>query len=272
MGIYIICGEPGVGKTRLLTYIARCRAFDRERNKAMEQEIKQMQENGFKVTMPKHNVCSNYELKLHKFCYSERRENRINPFRLGFQRMTKIKLHFIAPYSTIFITEGQKYLNSRMSMYYPDFQSRWYEAHRHLDLDIFIDVQRAMLIDTNVRSLATIIEIQSCEDIFNKLGQRAGTIWKVKVFATSEQYENYLSGGRKDISAYSEKTITADCDVCSMYDHKSCKPKFIDGHYDDDFTQNYGEDCGSTPEELIAYLEKYDDEMPTGFYERRKVA
>lgn len=272
MGIYIICGAPGSGKTKLMTYIAQTRAFDRTRNRLMRAEILSMQANGFKVSVPKHNVCANYDLRLHKFGYSMRRENRINPFRLGFQNMTDIKLRFIAPYSTIFITEGQKYLNSRMSLYFPDFQSRWYEAHRHWNLDIFIDVQRASLIDLNVRSLATIIEIQSSEDILDNLGKCIGCEWRVKIFETNEQYEAYLSGGRKDEKAYSLITIKSDVDVCSMYDHQNCKPKFIAGHFDEDFSQNYGEDCGGTPEEIIAYLERYDDELPIGFYQKRKVA
>lgn len=270
MAIYIICGEPGCGKTKLMTYIARERAFDRERNRAMRNEVANMQMAGFNVTCPSHNVCANFDLKLHKFGYSMRRENRINPYRLGFQNMTDIKLHYIAPYSTIFITEGQKYLDARLSRYFPAFQSRWYEAHRHWDLDIFIDVQRADLIDLNVRSLAVIIEVQSTDNIYNDYSKRIGALWNVRIFKNIKEYDAYCSSGRKDSSFYEEKIIVADCDVCSMYDTKSCRPKFIAGHIDEDFVNNPGSDCGNTPEEIIAYLKRYDDELPEGFFETNK--
>lgn len=269
MSIYIICGVPGSGKTKLLTYIAHCYAFNYERNKAMRQAIYEMQNAGFDVTVPKHCVCSNYDLKLRKFGYSMRRENRINPFRLGFDN-NKVKTHFIAPYSTIFICEGQKYLDARLSRYFPSWQSRWYEAHRHFDLDIFIDVQRADLIDINVRSLAQIIEVQSTSNTFDTNGKRIGSKWNLKLFSGIKQYDSYCAGGCKDDSLFISQELISNVDVCSMYDTKSCRPKFIQGHFKEDFNNNYGEQCGNSPEEIIAYLDKYDDECPEGFFETNK--
>lgn len=108
----------------------------------------------------------------YKYRYSPRFSRRINPFRLGFAN-DFVQTHFNLPFECIFITEAQKYLNSRMSMYFPDWQSRWYEQHGHNDLDIWLDTQRPMLIDVNIRELSQFIEIMSLEFSYNGYGRIA---------------------------------------------------------------------------------------------------
>lgn len=88
-------------------------------------------------------------------------------YRLGYFN-DKIETHLIPPFTTIGITEGQKYFNSRMSMYFPDWQSRFYEQHGHNYIDIFIDVQRPNLIDINIRELACFIEVMNLQVVYDK--------------------------------------------------------------------------------------------------------
>ena len=145
--ITIIFAPPRTGKTCFMTHIANTIAFDRQRTRAMQAEIMNKQQNGFDAihTIPAHCVSANYDMTLRKFGYSLRYNRRINPFRLGFYNPF-VETHFNLPYESIFITEAQKYLNSRMSAYFPDWQSRWYEQHGHNSLDIWLDTQRPISI------------------------------------------------------------------------------------------------------------------------------
>ena len=121
-----------------MTHILNLHAFDKLRNKQMRQEIMRKNANGFNLTIPKHCVSSNYDITFRKYGYSPRFNRRINPYRLGFDNEF-VKTHFNYPYEAIGITEAQKYLNSRMSMYFPEWQSRWYEQHGHNNLDIYLE-------------------------------------------------------------------------------------------------------------------------------------
>lgn len=144
--ITIIFAPPRTGKTCFMTHCLNLLAFDKERNSAMISEIMLKNQNGFDLTIPKHCVSANYDITFCKFGYSWLHSRIINPYRLGFSNKF-VKTHFNYPFEAIGITEAQKYLNSRMSMYFPEWQSRWYEQHGHNDLDIFLDTQRPMLID-----------------------------------------------------------------------------------------------------------------------------
>ena len=125
-----------------------------------------------------HCVSANYGMTLCKFGYTPRVNRRINPYRLGFSN-DYVGTHFNFPYECIFVTEAQKYLNSRMSMYFPDWQSRWYEQHGHNDLDIWLDTQRPMLIDVNIRELARFIEIKDLEISYTR-GRVTGLKWTIR--------------------------------------------------------------------------------------------
>ena len=158
--ITIIFAPPRTGKTCFLTHTACMVAFDRQRNRAMRAEIMSKRANGFEnlQTIPVHCVSANYYITMRKFGYRPRFNRRINPYRLGFANAF-VQTHFTLPYECICITEAQKYLNSRMAAWFPDWQSRFYEQHGHDDLDIWLDTQRPMLIDVNVRVLLQFIEI-----------------------------------------------------------------------------------------------------------------
>ena len=138
--ITIIFAPPRYGKTCFMTHVLNCYAFDRERNKFMQREILQKMQNGFEniKTVPIHCSSANYDITFKKFRYSPRFSRHINPYRLGFANQY-VETHFNFPYEVIGITEAQKYLNSRMSMYFPEWQSRWYEQHGHNNLDIYLD-------------------------------------------------------------------------------------------------------------------------------------
>ena len=245
-------------------------AFDKERNKQMRQEIVRKNHNGFNLTTPNHCVSSNYDIKFRKYGYSPRFNRQINPFKLGFNNEF-VKTHFNFPFEVIGITEAQKYLNSRMSMYFPEWQSRWYEQHGHNSLDIYLDTQRPMLIDVNIRELAQFIEIVKLKLSYDEYGNVKRLRWTIRRIDNSALFDRYIASGKKDKSCYIEEVVVANYNVFNLYSSQSCKPKFYEGHFDEDFDIVESKHLEESLEGYMKYLVENDDELPEGYYQSRTV-
>ena len=269
MAITIIFAPPRTGKTCFLTHTLIEHAFNAERTRDMQSEVRLKIDGGFRLTAPQHVVSANYDVMLRKFGYTPRKARRINPFRLGFSN-PYVETHFNVPYEVIGISEAQKYLNSRMSAYYPDWQSRWYEQHGHNNLDIFLDVQRPGLIDVNIRELSQFIEIVKLKVHYDDFNKPDRLEWTVRKLDNSGLYDKYVASGKQDKSCYVESKVIADYNVFSCYNSQSCKPLFYAGHFDQDFDYRTSEFPHETLNDYVKYLEENDDELPTGFY-RKKV-
>ena len=268
--ITIIFAPPRTGKTCFMTYLLNEHAFNRQRNRFMINEIMFKKQNGFdKLTIPLHCVSANYDITFKKFRYRSRFSRRINPFRLGFSN-NFVKTHFNLPFEVIGITEAQKYLNSRMSMYFPEWQSRWYEQHGHNNLDIYLDTQRPMLIDVNIRELAQFIEIIKLDILYNKFGKVKCLKWKIRKIENSSLFDRYMASGKQDKECFVEEEIVANYNVFDCYDSQNCKPKFYAGHFDEDFDYQQSETIEESFEGYIRYLKENDDELPDNYYQRRK--
>ena len=266
--ITIIFAPPRTGKTCFMTHLLNLSAFNKERNGKMAKEIIRKNSNGFNLSIPKHCVSSNYAIGFRKFGYRLRPSRVINPFRLGFDNPF-VKTHFNLPYEVIGITEAQKYLNSRMSMYFPEWQSRWYEQHGHNNLDIYLDTQRPMLIDVNIRELAQFIEIVNLRLSYDDYGRVNALKWKIRKIENSQLFDKYMASGKKDTTCYTEEVVIANYNVFSLYDSQSCKPKFYAGHFEEDFDYNPSKPTEESLEGYIRFLEEVDDELPNNFYQRR---
>ena len=251
-----------------MTHILNTYAFNKQRNKMMRKEIASKIQSGFNLTIPTHCVSANYDITFRKYGYSPRHNRRINPYRLGFYNKF-VKTHFNLPFEVIGITEAQKYLNSRMSMYFPDWQSRWYEQHGHDNLDIYLDTQRPMLIDVNIRELARFIEIVKLKVYYNDYGQVKKLKWTIRIIENSSVFDRYIASGKKDKSCYEEKTVVANYNVFALYSSQSCKPKFYEGHLDEDFDIQESEKLEESVEGYIKFLQENDDEMPENYYQSR---
>lgn len=271
--ITIIFAPPRTGKTCYMTHCLNIEAFNRERNKLMQNELQDKVLNGFKNirTIPLHCVSANYDITFRKFGYRERHNRKINPYRLGFKNKF-VKTHFNLPYEVIGITEAQKYLNSRMSMYFPEWQSRWYEQHGHNNIDIYLDTQRPMLIDVNIRELASFIEIIKLDKELDDYGKVKSLTWHIRKIANSGLFDKYMNSGKTDASCYTEETVTANYNVFECYDSQNCKPKFYDGHFDEDIDYQESEAPDETLDGYIKFLQENDDELPENYYQKRSKA
>ena len=268
--ITIIFAPPRTGKTCFMTHVANGYAFDKARNRAMAREIVGKIQSGFNgiKTVPINCVSANYDMTFKRYRYSPRFSRRINPYRLGFDNPF-VKTHFNLPYEVICITEAQKYLNSRLSMYFPDWQSRWYEQHGHNDLDVYLDTQRPMLIDVNIRELSQFIEIVKLDIAYDGFGKPCSLTWHIRRIENSSLFDKYMASGKQDKSCYTAEVVTADYNVFACYDSQCCKPKFYQGHFDEDFDYSPSEPTAQTLEGYIRYLEQNDDELPEGYYQKR---
>lgn len=267
--ITIIFAPPRTGKTCFMTHMACETAFDRERNRAMQTEIKNKIENGFNSikTIPTHCVAANYDITMRKFGYRPRYSRRINPFWLGYANPF-VKTHFSIPFEFYCITEAQKYLNSRMSSCFPDWQSRWYEQHGHDNIDLLLDTQRPMLIDVNIRELSQFVEIVKLDKAFDRFGRPCRLTWHIRRIDNSGLFDKYMASGKQDKSCYTEDTVTADYNVFDCYDSQSCKPKFYEGHMDSDFDYVQVKPVEETRDGYINFLKEFDDELPDKFYKK----
>lgn len=263
--ITIIFAPPGTGKTCFMTHLLNEYAFDRQRYRAMANEIIHKNQNGFNLSLPIHPVSANYDITFRKFGYRPRLNRKINPFRLGFSNPF-VKTHFNLPFEVIGITEAQKYLNSRLSMYFPEWQSRWYEQHRHNNLEIFLDTQRPMLIDVNIRELACFIEIINLKIYYDKKGRISKLKWKIRKIENSSLFDKYIASGKQDKTCYTEDEITANYNVFELYDSQSCKPKFYAGHFEEDFDILESQPIEDTLQGYKEFLKLMDDEIPDKFY------
>ncbi len=270
MAIYIIFAPPRTGKTCFMTHKLNEYALDRDRNKAMRDELNHKNANGFNLSLPKHCVSSNYDICFRKFGYSPRFNRRINPYRLGFDNPF-VKPHFNFPYEVIGITEAQKYLNSRKSMYFPEWQSRWYEQHGHDSLDIYLDTQRPMLIDVNIRELASFIEIVKLKVYYDDFNNVKKLKWTIRKIENSSLFNRYMASGKKDKSCYKEETVIANYNVFNLYSSQSCKPKFYAGHFDEDFDINESNILEESKQGYIKYLLENDDELPDNYYQSKTI-
>lgn len=253
-----------------MTYKLNQAMFDRERTRAMQAELIGKINNGFTniKTIPPHCVSANYTITGKKFGYSPRKNRIINPYRLGFANPF-VDTHFTFPYECIGITEAQKYLNSRMSLYNPSWQSRWYEQHGHNHLDIYLDTQRPMLIDPNIRELSSFIEIVKLDKFFDKNGKLVSLSWDIRCIENSYMFDRYIASGMKDTGCYAKKTVKADYNVFECYDSFSCKPKFYEGHFNEDIDYKTAYILDNDIDSYLEYLKQNDDELPENFYMKK---
>ena len=227
--ITIICGDPGTGKTSYMAYLAmKCMTISsREHYLAACVEIDILNAQGLNLIKPpyKHLIYGNFWCESHIWGYTPRTIMEFNGVEFGLpddKHVTK----FIPPFSTIFLMEGQSFLDSRKSRYFRQSVSRAYEIHRHYDLDIYLDCQRGTLIDLNVRGIAErIIEMQGCKVIKNSYGIMQKIIWKFRIFNSSSEYDAYLASG-KNLKNYVEGVDCYIGNLANCYNTKQDRALF----------------------------------------------
>lgn len=137
----------------------------------------------------------------------------INGFYFGLEN-EKMQTQFLPPYSQIFFGEAQRYYNSRKSSTFPDHVSRAYEMHRHYGYNIYLDVQRVMLIDANVRELCKrFIEVCGMQHTYDDMGRIIKTVFKCHEFNSWVDTNDYLTTGAETykVTEYTNEGNIFEC-------------------------------------------------------------
>lgn len=167
--IVAIIGRPGHGKTAYLSVTGlRYLGCTDEAYELKQNSIAQVQAfnaAGFNYSLPdRPPVYTNFPLSA-QIGYKKYRDSYyVDGFHLGLENEFVPTIP-VVPGSKIFLTEAQRYYNSRVpSKDFPDWVSHYYEEHRHYGLDIYLDLQRLGLLDLNIRDICeTIIEVVDIE-------------------------------------------------------------------------------------------------------------
>ena len=268
--ITIFCGLPGSGKSSLMVKFMKDIYFS-EGQQLLEtcQEALTL-ENGFRknlLTLPdKPPIYSDYEVKF-LVGYEEYYSTYfLNGYYFGLRNNDVPVLH-VPPYSKIFLSEVQRYYDSRKSKTLPDFVSRLYEMHRHNFWDIYLDIQRIGLLDLNIRDLsAKIIEVCNMQHELDSLGSIISTTWNCHVFDSWEEFDKYLNSTKKP--RLKVEKFTHYGNIFNCYDSYNYQSEFIPNEDEDYLYLEHKSEVGT-----IAYIQDklkkyYDLSMPDGYRRR----
>lgn len=248
--ITIISGAPGAGKSSLLTFFLKM-LYTLENQtllKACQNRINQLNEKRVnKLDVPsKAPIFADFNVKF-QVGYKEYYEPYYtNGYYIGLpnDRMT---MQLFPPFAKIFLSEAQRYFDSRRSATFPDFASRAFEMHRHFGMDIYMDVQRVKLIDLNIRELCRhFIEVKSLENETDENGNVISSTWTCYEFNNWPDFEEYLNNGTAN---YVQITYRHEGNIFDCYNSYAYFEKFLP---DDKPNANFN---------LLEFVSKKDQEL-----------
>ncbi len=191
----------------------------------------------------------------------------VNGFYVGLSN-TDMPVQYLAPGSSVFLSEVQRYFNSRDKRPLPDHVSRNYEMHRHYGVNFYMDVQRAQLVDLNIKDIAEkFIEVQGMEHERDFSGRIISSKFICREFANWRETEQYINTGAK---TYEEV----------VYEHRGNIFRSFDSHtYANEFLPVEGGDFSyldfKDKSEILRLKPEerrfYEFREPEGFRTKKKV-
>lgn len=189
----------------------------------------------------------------------------INGFYLGLPNKF-YPTHIIPSYSTIFLDEAQRYYNSR-ERGLADHVSRFYELHRHNNLNIYLCAQRPGLIDKNIRELAQeVIYCVGCSEVTD-YGFVTGFKWDILHYDNAQKLISDIDSGN---FSGKKETITFSGNIGKHYDDKFFKHLFVDTERRADYSNLYASSGAYHLSAIDEFKKKYTFEVPNGYYKTNK--
>lgn len=265
--ITIVFGKPGVGKTAFLvadaTKYMDGSAECRELYSDCLSQVRALNSAGACFEEPLNApVYSNFPIRIPRGTLPSWESYYIDGFHLGFEN-DDVPVFPVLPSARIYLSEAQRYYNSRRSKDLPDWVSRYYEEHRHFGLEIILDVQRPGLIDINIRELCgRFVEIQQLAHHTDKAGNITGTDFYIREFPDWKWVDKYLTTGEK---CYTETVVPFDGNVFTHYQSRSYYNQFVPA--DGFFMLQHISGADAVEDAEIA-KQMYQQIPPEGFYGR----
>ena len=226
--ITILFGAPGTGKTSLLThflkdaYIAHGRAllsYTKARISALNETRTDP------LAAPESPpIFANYRTSF-KVGYEKTFEPYfVNPYYMGLPN-DRMPVQHLPPGAKVFITEAQRYYNSRKSSTLPDHVSRLFEMHRHYGLDFYLDTQRANLIDLNIKEICKrFLEVRAMQHEQDETGRILRSVFCCFEFDCWRAVEQYMETGAE---TYKKVRIMNEGNIFRSFDSYSCADEFL---------------------------------------------
>lgn len=255
-------GEPGCGKTLLLTHRCSNHMVDSFMEALDSYDIvDSLNEQGFNFSKKyKHLAFANYDVNSEGLKDPDLRVYKFNPYRFGFYD-EKFETIIIPPYSKVFITEFQNYVDSTMYQYLRAKTKAAYQTKRHyFNLDFEVECQAPKDVAKNIRRLFSEFWhlYKKVEHIY-KNGVCVGHKFYIRIITGYINLEKYLAS--VDESTYTEYTFTTNKCYFSNYDSYFAQEIHLRGRENQDlFIKHFGEEDDSdilTPPE--GYWESKSD-------------
>ena len=232
--ITVIYAGPGAGKgclqTHLVEELYRTNGFEIFADSCAEID-KINEERGRNLTKPSRvPLFTDFEIKF-KVGYEKWYSTYfLNGYYFGLEN-DRLPTMYVPPGSKVFLSEVQRYYDSRKHASLPDFVSRAYEMHRHFKIDIWLDLQRLGLLDLNIRELAQrFIYIEKLNVVENKVGAVDYVEWHCREFESCKDAGAYIDEKRNVGKPIVFRHVG---DVFENYNSFSNHDKFIPDKYHD---------------------------------------
>ncbi len=253
MSLRIIFGAPGTGKSTFNTFLLINEYWEQGFNLLSDtcERIEELNKERInKLTLPdRPPIYADYKMELQTGFEEFFRPYFVDGFHLGLEN-EDLKVIKIAPGSKVHLSEVQRYYDSRKSTNFPEWVSRFFEMHRHYGVDITMDIQRASLVDVNIRDLCRhYTEIQSMKHTLDDLGRIVHTKFACREFGSYADVEDYLSNATSR-KVYDTVTYEYDGDIYDCFDSCTYFEKFVPADDKDFDYMEFGNNSIIEPKEF----------------------
>ncbi len=226
--ITIIFGAPGSGKSAINTYFLKQEYFNEGKALLKKSSQRIEEQNRMRInplSLPeKPPLYSDYSVSLKTGYQKSYEPYFLNGYYLGLPD-GDMPLQLLPPCSKVHLSEVQRYFDSRQSSTMPDRVSRFFEMHRHYDVDFFLDLQRPGLVDANIRSLCKrFLEVVKLKHEY-EYGQISGSTFYCRQFDSWTNCEQYLQSGKRKY--YDEVKFVNEGDIFRCYNSFSYFNDFL---------------------------------------------
>lgn len=249
--ITIIFGAPGSGKSTLNTLLLKQEYMQQGRTlyaKTCKRIIDLNKDRTQPLTLPdRPPIYADFKMQLQTGYKKYFNPFFVDGYHLGLDN-AHVQITQIVPGAKIHLSEVQRYYDSRKSQTFPEWVSRFFEMHRHYGVDVTMDLQRASLVDINIRDLCRhFIEVQSMKHTLDDMGRIIHTKFVCREFKSYLDVEEYINNNGKN---YETTTYTNEGNIYRCFDSCAYFKNFVPADDKDFSYMEFGNNSIIEPKEF----------------------